>query len=134
MKACCGDLVEGFLSKEPRRSLDELALSVGHDPLLLEVAPSRGIWTHEVGVRTRGGRLECEHAEFVGEVVVKEVDIFPGKSAVGWPNPIAIRQAEPQALFGKHCGRVEAERKQQAFDLVARGWDPAMTPPGVECR
>ena len=91
MKACCGGLVEGLLPKEPRRCLDELALSVGYDPLLLEVAPSCGIWTHEVGVRARGGRLEREHAELIGEVVVKEVDIFPGKPAAGRPNPIAVR-------------------------------------------
>lgn len=62
METRCDGLVEGFLPKESRRSLDELALSVGHDPLLLEAAPSCGIWTHEVGMRARGGRLECEHA------------------------------------------------------------------------
>ncbi len=119
MKTRCDGLVEGFLPKESRRCLDELALSVGYDPLLLKVAPSCGIWTHEIGVRACGGRLEREHAELVGEVVVKKIDVFPGKPTVGWSNPIAIRQAEPQALFGKHCGRVEAERKQQTFDLVA---------------
>ena len=104
MKNRRGGLVEGFLPKEPRCCLDELTLSVSYDPLLLEVAPSCGIWTHEVGMRARGGRFEREHAELIGEVIVEEVDIFPGKPAISRPNPIAVRQAEPQAFFGKHCG------------------------------